>query len=82
MVQRGLQSLVVLFVLVTSSRENLRSFGLEMLVPLVDLGGMPPDMTDQLVDGFVPLEGFKRHSGFECGAVVIPLYRHIAAPSD
>jgi len=63
-------------------RENLRQFGLEVLFPRIDLCGMHPKMTDQLVDGFVPFEGFERYTSFELCAVVVPLCRHIVAPSD
>jgi hypothetical protein len=82
LVQLRLQRLMVQLALFTSRRENLRPFGLEVLFPLVNLCGMHPKMTDQLVDRFVPFEGFERHSGFEFCTVVVPLCRHVMAPSD
>ena len=82
LVSLRLQSLMVLLALVTAIRGNLRPCALEVLCPRVNLCGMHPKVTDELVDGFVPFEGFERHPSFAFCAVVVPLCRHIVAPLD
>jgi hypothetical protein len=49
LVQLRLQRLVILLAFFVSIREKLRQFALEVPFPLVDLGGMYPEMTDQFI---------------------------------
>src|SRR4029450_12763586 len=75
-----LKRLLVVLALRTSCRENLGHLLLEAMFPVRNLRRMHPISTGEFIDGFEPLEGFERHTGFELRAVLFPLCRHLLSP--